>query len=169
MLNYTHYRPRRRAMANVDQAATASVVSFAQLFNNSNSAELLMVLDFSLWVSTTNFIFVYPSQTGLSGTAGTALPFVAGEATPPGVFSQGTAASAATSGYKLSVTNQASLSWPHNYPFLVLPPNWYMTIICNAVNLRLIASVTWEAITPEQLAEDRYLAQLASLAPNDLP
>ena len=145
-------------------AATASQFSTLQLFNNSQYAELLLVRDWVLGSSGTNTWVLNVGQTNLGLTTVPVNPVNPLDIVPPGLVTSGATATQITTGYQLRGFAAPGLNWYHDFPFAILPANWYFTMQVQNVNILETISVYWEAITPDQLNEDAWLARNLELA-----
>jgi uncharacterized protein YbdZ (MbtH family) len=166
-MKYTRIHPRRRAFGRVDIAASAGVAGTLQLFNSSNYAEYLLLWDFVIGIGVATSANLSVTQTNLALTAAVVTPFVPFDAPPPGLLFGGTTATVITPQYEYFLSVGQYIFWPHDWPLLLIPAGYYLTIQPGSNNARLVASVIWSAITPEQLDEDRWLQANAALLPQN--
>lgn len=146
-------KPRR--MFRGTGAAGAFTNNFAGVFNNSTSAELIVIWDWSLSAvaAFTAASFLNQGVIGVAGMAG--IPVLTGEAAGPGVIYTGGNPATRVLDYLVGGSGTSSINWHARLPFAVIHPGWTFGFSTGANNIAFTASFLWQAIVPDELLPDR--------------
>jgi hypothetical protein len=145
---YRSFRPRQASRAVGSTAATNWAT--VRLYNNSTGSHYLVVRDWTFWTGSTSIAFA--SGQGSIGTVPTTgiTPLVAGTAAIPGQILVNDDATQINSDW---ATNDAGgqVSWMHDYPFAILPPNWWLAAQGRIQGSAINVAFLWEAILADEL------------------
>jgi len=146
---YKWFRPRQAACAAAANVTTADYGTFF-LFNNSQGSHYLVVVDAFLPIGSAIGARIKKSQ-GFSGSiANPTYPFIAGEATLPGLLYYSDEATAFTDYDQLAQTYNPAFN-NMVVPRAVIPPGWSWVVGSPSHGVEVSISVLWEAIFPDEL------------------
>jgi uncharacterized protein affecting Mg2+/Co2+ transport len=145
---YRSFRPRQ-AMRGTASTAAANWAT-VRLYNNSRGAHYLVVRDWIYWTGSGSVFFAYGQ--GVLGTVvtGGISPILAGEAANPGQLFTNDDATQITGDWG---TNNAlnQTGWGHDFPFAILPPNWWLAMQGRVQGASINTDFFWEAINADEL------------------
>lgn len=133
------------------QALSSGNFAFVCLFNNDAAGRYIAVLDVGTPDVNTGIAGFQVQNQQVGANPVTPSPLVANQGTPIGVLTVGHAAALPTLGLLHGVGNLQA-SWYHDYPIIVLPAGWSITLWRFAVSTSITAGFLYEMLLAEDLA-----------------
>lgn len=165
-MSFLHGFPIRRLMRAGYSSTDGVNNPTIGLYNNSQSAEVLVLLYFTFQSENNNPVFEYIVQGAQGLTANAAFPVVTGEAPMAGQIMTGINLGAGSQTGWWNVTSPTSFQpWTSAIPYCVLQPNWMIYWTQQHGGAVLSMNFVWACVHPQLVFRDNWeQANLALLA-----
>jgi hypothetical protein len=148
---------RRMMIGYGSVAATASVLGFVALQNDSLGPHLLLLRDIQIPQPSNGQINLFLADAAPGTLARRGFSAYTGVAPGPGQIYTGTASAALAAWTQIGFTGNTSLYgtvFNHDWPILALRPGKVLVLADNAVNQNVNVMLFWQWVTPEEFTPE---------------